>query len=153
MSPEMRSTLDASPAETMSGDLEHPARAATIVAAMTPTDIGKPDYFHKVVDCQWACPAHTPVPEYIRLIAAGHVFRSDWGPANAVGPAFCRSSGGGAGEGLGSLVRKSGPTPTRAAAGGNDGAVFGEPDRPGMLLTCSAFSAHASPSWSRPSSA
>ena len=36
-----------------------------------PTDISKPDYFHKVVDCQWACPAHTPVPEYIRLIAAG----------------------------------------------------------------------------------
>ena len=30
-----------------------------------------PDYFHKVVDCQWACPAHTPVPEYIRLIAQG----------------------------------------------------------------------------------
>jgi len=30
-----------------------------------------PDYFHKVVDCQWACPAHTPVPEYIRLIAEG----------------------------------------------------------------------------------
>ena len=38
---------------------------------MQPTDIGNPDYFHKVVDCQWACPAHTPVPEYIRLIAAG----------------------------------------------------------------------------------
>ena len=38
---------------------------------MQPTDIKKPDYFHKVVDCQWACPAHTPVPEYIRLIAAG----------------------------------------------------------------------------------
>src|SRR5690349_711132 len=38
---------------------------------MKPTDIGRPDYFHKVVDCQWACPAHTPVPEYIRLIAAG----------------------------------------------------------------------------------
>ena len=38
---------------------------------MKPTDIGQPDYFHKVVDCQWACPAHTPVPEYIRLIAAG----------------------------------------------------------------------------------
>lgn len=38
---------------------------------MKPTDIGHPDYFHKVVDCQWACPAHTPVPEYIRLIAAG----------------------------------------------------------------------------------
>ena len=38
---------------------------------MKPTNIGIPDYFHKVVDCQWACPAHTPVPEYIRLIAAG----------------------------------------------------------------------------------
>lgn len=38
---------------------------------MQPTDIKNPDYFHKVVDCQWACPAHTPVPEYIRLIAAG----------------------------------------------------------------------------------
>ena len=38
---------------------------------MDPTDIARPDYFHKVVDCQWACPAHTPVPEYIRLIAAG----------------------------------------------------------------------------------
>ncbi|HAY26653.1 MAG TPA: glutamate synthase, partial [Candidatus Accumulibacter sp.] len=38
---------------------------------MKPTDISAPDYFHKVVDCQWACPAHTPVPEYIRLIAAG----------------------------------------------------------------------------------
>jgi len=37
---------------------------------MKPTDIAGPDYFHKVVDCQWACPAHTPVPEYIRLIAA-----------------------------------------------------------------------------------
>jgi NADPH-dependent glutamate synthase beta subunit-like oxidoreductase len=36
-----------------------------------PTDVKNPDYFHKVVDCQWACPAHTPVPEYIRLIAAG----------------------------------------------------------------------------------
>jgi formate dehydrogenase (NADP+) beta subunit len=35
------------------------------------TDVSHPDYFHKVVDCQWACPAHTPVPEYIRLIAAG----------------------------------------------------------------------------------
>ena len=38
---------------------------------MQSTDISAPDYFHKVVDCQWACPAHTPVPEYIRLIAAG----------------------------------------------------------------------------------
>jgi len=36
-----------------------------------PTNIGAPDFFHKVVDCQWACPAHTPVPEYIRLISAG----------------------------------------------------------------------------------
>jgi len=38
---------------------------------LKPTDITAPEYFHKVVDCQWACPAHTPVPEYIRLIAAG----------------------------------------------------------------------------------
>ena len=38
---------------------------------MRPTDVADPDYFHKVVDCQWACPAHTPVPEYIRLIAQG----------------------------------------------------------------------------------
>ena len=38
---------------------------------MKPTDIQDPEYFHKVVDCQLACPAHTPVPEYIRLIAAG----------------------------------------------------------------------------------
>ena len=36
-----------------------------------PTDVAEPSYFHKVVDCQWACPAHTPVPEYIRKIAAG----------------------------------------------------------------------------------
>jgi formate dehydrogenase beta subunit len=41
------------------------------VGGMPPTDTADPDYFHKVVDCQWACPAHTPVPEYIRLIAAG----------------------------------------------------------------------------------
>src|SRR6266481_4799522 len=52
-------------------------RAATCLvgradkAGMKPTDISAPDYFHKVVDCQWACPAHTPVPEYIRLIAEG----------------------------------------------------------------------------------
>lgn len=38
---------------------------------MRRTDVGNPDYFHKVVDCQWACPAHTNVPEYIRLIAQG----------------------------------------------------------------------------------
>ncbi|MEC9252056.1 MAG: glutamate synthase, partial [Pseudomonadota bacterium] len=36
---------------------------------MKATNILDPNYFHKVVDCQWACPAHTPVPEYIRLIA------------------------------------------------------------------------------------
>src|ERR1700683_5035523 len=35
------------------------------------TDTDDPSYFHKVVDCQWACPAHTNVPEYIRLIAQG----------------------------------------------------------------------------------
>ncbi len=38
---------------------------------MRATDVSDPTYFHKVVDCQWACPAHTPVPEYIRLIAQG----------------------------------------------------------------------------------
>src|SRR4051794_19761612 len=35
------------------------------------TDSAGADYYHKVVDCQWACPAHTPVPEYIRLIGQG----------------------------------------------------------------------------------
>ena len=38
---------------------------------MKPTDTKNPDYFHKVVDCQWGCPAHTDVPEYIRMIAQG----------------------------------------------------------------------------------
>src|SRR5688500_17573948 len=38
---------------------------------MNPTDVGNPAYYHRVVDCQWACPAHTNVPEYIRLIALG----------------------------------------------------------------------------------
>ncbi len=38
---------------------------------MQRTDTANPAWFHKVVDCQWACPAHTPVPEYIRLIAQG----------------------------------------------------------------------------------
>ena len=38
---------------------------------MAPTDVTDLNYFHKVVDCQWACPTHTPVPEYIRLIAQG----------------------------------------------------------------------------------
>ena len=36
---------------------------------MRPTDIANPQFFHKIVDCQWACPSHTPVPEYIRLVA------------------------------------------------------------------------------------
>ena len=59
---------------------------------MNPSDVGDPNYFHKVVDCQWACPAHTNVPEYIRLIAQGryteaymlnresNVFPGDSGP-------------------------------------------------------------------------
>jgi NADPH-dependent glutamate synthase beta subunit-like oxidoreductase len=46
-----------------------------------PTNTSKPGYFHKVVDCQWACPTHTPVPEYIRLIAQGRyaaAFMLNW---------------------------------------------------------------------------
>src|SRR5205085_9818382 len=39
--------------------------------SVKPTDVRNPDYYHKVVDCQWACPAHTNVPEYIRMIAQG----------------------------------------------------------------------------------
>ena len=38
---------------------------------MRATDVTNPEYYHRVVDCQWACPAHTPVPEYIRRIAQG----------------------------------------------------------------------------------
>jgi NADPH-dependent glutamate synthase beta subunit-like oxidoreductase len=48
---------------------------------MKRTDISAPDYIHKVVDCQWACPAHTPVPHYIRLIAEGRyteVYMVNW---------------------------------------------------------------------------
>jgi len=40
-------------------------------ALMKPTNVGDPNYYHRVVDCQWACPAHTNVPEYIRMIAQG----------------------------------------------------------------------------------
>src|SRR5690606_21611382 len=40
-------------------------------APMRPTDVTDPAYYHRVVDCQWACPAHTNVPEYIRLVAQG----------------------------------------------------------------------------------
>ena len=47
-------------------DIAAPSKGRT-----APTDISNPQYFHKVVDCQWACPSHTPVPEYIRLIAQG----------------------------------------------------------------------------------
>src|SRR5688500_17554672 len=43
---------------------------------MQPTDVANPRYYHKVVDCQWACPAHTNVPEYIRLIAQGRYTES-----------------------------------------------------------------------------
>src|SRR3984893_4942524 len=46
------------------GDIEARSRGHT-----APTDTSNPQYFHKVVDCQWACPTHTPVPEYIRLIS------------------------------------------------------------------------------------
>jgi NADPH-dependent glutamate synthase beta subunit-like oxidoreductase/formate hydrogenlyase subunit 6/NADH:ubiquinone oxidoreductase subunit I len=49
----------------------HGSRASPEEAALQRTITEGPDYFHKVVDCQWACPAHTPVPEYIRLIAEG----------------------------------------------------------------------------------
>ena len=38
---------------------------------MKPTDTSNPEYFHKVVDCQYGCPAHTDVPSYIRMIAQG----------------------------------------------------------------------------------
>ena len=41
------------------------------MCAVKATDTKDPNYFHRVVDCQWACPAHTDVPEYIRLIALG----------------------------------------------------------------------------------
>ena len=43
---------------------------------MKPTDVSDPDYYHRVVDCQWGCPAHTNVPEYIRLIAQGRYTES-----------------------------------------------------------------------------
>ena len=43
---------------------------------MGPTNVADPQYYHRVVDCQWACPAHTNVPEYIRLIAQGRYTES-----------------------------------------------------------------------------
>jgi formate dehydrogenase beta subunit len=51
------------------GEMQASEIAARSRGRMAPTDISNPNYFHKVVDCQWACPTHTPVPEYIRLIA------------------------------------------------------------------------------------
>ncbi len=57
--------------EVREGDRNSPAADVSAGQGLPPTDTRNPDYFHKVVDCQWACPAHTPVPEYIRLIAAG----------------------------------------------------------------------------------
>ena len=51
--------------------VEGRAGEKTAASGMAPTDIGNPNFFHKIVDCQWACPAHTPVPEYIRMIAQG----------------------------------------------------------------------------------
>jgi NADPH-dependent glutamate synthase beta subunit-like oxidoreductase/ferredoxin len=48
-----------------------PTRGLSFCHLMDPTDTLKTEYFHRVVDCQWACPAHTDVPEYIRLVAQG----------------------------------------------------------------------------------
>ncbi len=48
---------------------------------MKPTNIDNPEYFHKVIDCQYACPSHTPIPEYIRLISQGkydEAFKINW---------------------------------------------------------------------------
>src|ERR671921_1611602 len=80
-------TLNA-PGEAKSMLIEKSARVGASSAGvmqsasgMPPTDVSNPDYFHKVVDCQWACPAHTPVPEYIRLIAArrfGEAWNVNW---------------------------------------------------------------------------
>src|SRR6476646_3802973 len=59
--------------------VSEPERLGSFAAGgMKPTDISDPAYFHKVVDCQWACPAHTPVPEYIRLIAQGRHDEAYW---------------------------------------------------------------------------
>ena len=58
---------------------------------LQPTNTTRPDYFHKVVDCQWACPAHTPVPEYIRLIGQGRysdAYMINW--RSNVFPGACR---------------------------------------------------------------
>ena len=44
----------------------------TVTQYVPPTDTANPQYYHKVVECQHACPAHTPVPEYIRQISQGN---------------------------------------------------------------------------------
>ena len=66
-----KSNQQGRPADTCSRGVSGSAASVRAEESMKNTDIAAPDYFHKVVDCQWACPAHTPVPEYIRLIAAG----------------------------------------------------------------------------------
>src|SRR3954452_24744445 len=48
-----------------------PSEDSAAGRGMQATNVHDPQYFHKVVDCQYACPAHTPVPEYIRLISQG----------------------------------------------------------------------------------
>jgi formate dehydrogenase beta subunit len=58
-------------ATTRTGGWPRAPPLAQETRSVQPTDTSDPAYFHKVVDCQWACPAHTPVPEYIRLIAQG----------------------------------------------------------------------------------
>ncbi len=50
--------------------------SASAAPMHAPTNVADPQYYHKVVDCQWACPAHTNVPEYIRLIAQGRYAES-----------------------------------------------------------------------------
>src|SRR5690606_41555787 len=55
------------PARSTTARTPRPAR--TPDSSMRPTDVSDPQHYHRVVDCQWACPAHTNVPEYIRLIA------------------------------------------------------------------------------------
>lgn len=58
-----------------------PRPLPTRSAAVQPTDTDNPEYFHKVIDCQYACPAHTPVPEYIRLISEkrfDEAYRLNW---------------------------------------------------------------------------
>src|SRR5436305_5098093 len=71
--------LPGSGPRSMIGEPQRPHRGSMSAAApgsRAPTDVSNPQYYHKVVDCQWACPAHTNVPEYIRLIAQGRYTES-----------------------------------------------------------------------------